>query len=215
MFRMRSGGPCFLSVVLLLCASPIDGVAITFPVTRVDLERAVALARWPRPDADRARFHERYLFTVNSPPVASWIVEQVEVITEFRRVELLAEEHEKLHDLWGKGGAFRDVEESMRPWVGRVAVVARLALRTTLPYSGDVPAVEIAIGGARVMTSKDVRRTDLYANCGGVVSGCPVIGGIVEAIFDAAAIGNTTRPVIVRWKGDELADVLFDFAGLE
>ena len=48
-------------------------LALPSPLTRTDLERAVALARFPHTDAERTKFHDRYLTVVSraSGPV-SW-----------------------------------------------------------------------------------------------------------------------------------------------
>ena len=40
-------------------------------------------------------------------------------------------------------------------------------------------------------------------------------GAIIEAVFDAASIGQTVRPVSVRLAEQELARVMIDFAKLE
>ena len=34
-----------------------------------------------------------------------------------------------------------------------------------------------------------------------------LVGGLVEAVFDVRAVGQTTRPVVVRWNGKEIARV--------
>jgi hypothetical protein len=187
--------------------------AINPALTPSDLKRAVALARWPHSDADRARFHGRYTIRVDAPPVENWTVEQIEVVTEFRRVELMAEEHARLNDSWGRAGV-TDVEDAIRPWRGLVSIVAHLGLRTNMLYVGHVPAVDVALGGPNRIASIDVRRSDRYANCGDV-AGCMLTGGRVEVVFEAKAIGQTTRRVSVLWKGEELARVSIDFADLE
>jgi hypothetical protein len=179
------------------------------------MARAVALARWPHSDFERARFHKRYVVPVHEPPTEYWAVEQVEVITEFRRVELMAEEHGRINDLWGRGGV-QDVEEAIQPWRGRVSIVAHLGLRATNLYVGGAPQVDVTLGRPSAVAPIDVRRTDLYASCGGdLTGGCALSGGLVEGIFDTATVGQTTRLVTVLWKSKELAHVTIDFARLE
>src|SRR6266852_6011395 len=51
--------------------------AIDLPLGRRDMERALALARWPHSDAESERFHRQYLVGVNGPTVENWAVEQV------------------------------------------------------------------------------------------------------------------------------------------
>jgi len=207
-------GRWLLLGVVAICAGQADLRAIHLLLTRNDIERALALARWPRSDTVRAQFHKRYIVTVNGPPTEYWAVEQVEVITEFRRVELMAEEHARINDNWGRGG-IRDVEKSIRPWRGRVSIVVRLGLRANRPYVGVAPPVEVALGGPGAVATIDVRRTDLYANCGGDLNGCALTGSLVEQVFDAVTVGQTARPLTVLWKGSQLAHVTIDFAGLE
>jgi hypothetical protein len=197
----------------IVCASA-DLRALKVELTRTDIERALTIARWPRSDADRAQFHARYIVPVNRPPVDSWIVEQVEVVTEFRRIEQMAEEHARVNDLWGRAG-IGEVEQAIRPWRGRVSIVVRLALRASGIYIGGVPPVDVIVGGPDEVPPLDVRRTDRYANCGGSTVHCPVIGGLVEHIVGAAATGQTTRTVRVVLAGKELAAVTVDFGALD
>ena len=206
-------GGCFLLAAAFVTAGSESVGAINLALTRSDLERAVALARWPHSDADRARFHQRYIVRVDAPPVENWTVEQIEVVTEFRRVELMAEEHARINDSWGRAGV-KDVEDAIRPWRGVVSIVAHLGLRTNLLYVGHVPALNVALGGPNSVIAIDIRRSDQYANCGDV-AGCMLTGGRVEALFEAKAVGQTTRRVSVLWKGEELARASIDFAGLE
>jgi hypothetical protein len=42
-----------------------------------------------------------------------------------------------------------------------------------------------------------------------------IVGGLVEAVFDVRAAGETTGPVVVRWNGKEIARVAVDFARME
>ena len=191
-----------------------DPRAIVLSLTRVDMERAAALARWPHSDADRTQFHKRYIFAVNEPPTGPWAVDTVEIITEFRRIELMAEDHVRLADSWGRGGV-RDIEEAIRPWRGRVSVVAHLALRAKTPYVGPVPPVTIALGGPGAVDPIDIRRTNLYASCGDQYGGCALIGGLVEAVLDAPGVGQATRLVTVGWTGQEPVHVTIDFAALD
>lgn len=203
---------------LLLGAAIVGAVsadvrAIVLRLTTNDIERALALSRWPHSDTERARFHKRYTITVNGPTTDFWAVEQIEVITEFRRVELMAEEHRRINDSWGRGG-LRDVEEAIRPWRGRLSIVVHLGLRASLPYVGGVPPVEISVDGTSVVATTDSRRSGVYASCGND-TGCPLIGGRVEEILDAAAVGQTTRSIRVIWKGKQLARRTIDFAALD
>ena len=213
MTRAPSIGCCLLLSGFVVAAGSADVRATVLRLTTNDTERALALSRWPHTDTDRTRFHKRYIFTTNGQTIDSWAVEKIEVITEFRRVELVAEEHARLNDLWGRGGQ-RDVEEAIRPWRGRLSIVVHLGLRASQLYVGEVPPVEIAVDGTRVAATTDPRRSVVYANCSDE-RGCPMIGGLVEDTFDAAAVGQATRSIRVLWGGRQLAQMNIDFAALE
>jgi hypothetical protein len=51
--------------------------------------------------------------------------------------------------------------------------------------------------------SEDVRTTNVYATCG-ELSGCPLIGAVVEQVFDAADLRERTRSATV-WVNDRPA----------
>ena len=177
------------------------------------MTRALALARWPHTDAERVRFHDQYLFLIESGPGPGVMPRllQVEVVTEFRRLELMAEAHKRLGDAFGRGG-LDEVETALRPWRGLVAVAAHLQL----PSCGDdrqaaMPATEISIAGVGSRAGQPAARSVLYARTG--LS--PVrLGSFAEAQFDAAAIGQTVREVRVVLEGRELAHVAVDFGTL-
>src|SRR5436190_8215507 len=69
-----------------------------------DIQRATELARWPHTDAERSQFHKRYTIVVNGPAVEYFALETIEVTTPFRRLELIAEEHARINDLFARGG---------------------------------------------------------------------------------------------------------------
>jgi hypothetical protein len=215
---MRLVGPGALAgacvSLTLLVFAPVAVPAVRSPLDRADMQRAVNLARWPRTDADRARFHARYVFAPNGPVVDAWTVEQVEIVTEFRRLELMAEEHARLNDTWARAG-LREAEEAMRPWRGVLTVRARLGLRATRLYVGGVPPLWMEIDGADVTAWGEPSRAALYANCGGDTIGCPMVGALIEHSFQAQSIGQVSRRVRVRSPGPDLASVLVDFGSIE
>ena len=114
---------------MLVRATLAIALLLNLSVSRSDLERAAALARWPHTDAERTAFHDRYLFLTVDPQAPLTLdpkVLQIEVVTEFRRMELIAEEHLRLADNFGRG----DSDELVRvtqPWRGRLAVDVHLA----------------------------------------------------------------------------------------
>jgi hypothetical protein len=205
---------CFLLAAALAAMASPGLRAIDVPLNRADMQRAVSLSRWPHSDAERARFHEPYTVRLDEAPVVdSWSAVQVEVITEFRRVELMGEQNAALGTLWGRAGV-GDVEDAIRPWRGRVSIVARIGLRAEGIFVGPFPPVTLLLGESDAPAPLDTRRTEVYASCG-ELSGCPIVGGVVESIFDSASIAQTTRAVRVMWNQRLLARVMIDFAALE
>ena len=210
--KARLGVICTLGALAAVAAADLH--ALNVSVTRADMERALALARWPRTDADRARFHSRYIIPVSRTPVDHWAVEQVEIVTEFRQIELTAEEHYRLGEAWGRGG-LREVEDAIGPFRGKVRIVTRLGVRASRMYIGAAPPVEVGFAGGNRLVPIDVKRSNINANCGGDANGCPLIGALVEATFDAKAIGQTSRTLVVDWERRVLARVTIPFADIE
>jgi len=188
-------------------------LALPSPLTRTDLERAVALARFPHTDAERTQFHDRYLTVVgraSGPVTTTPLAMQLEVITEYRRVELLVEEHDRVKDLFGRGGT-DDVVAAMRPWQGKVAIGAYLLL----PGGSGAPVspVEIIVDGAGAAPAGPAARSAFHTSSG--LHGATLADVVVDAVFDAAAIGRTTRTVHVVVGGREVAQARIDFSALD
>ena len=72
------------------------------------------------------------------------LVEQIEVVTEFRRYVLNAEEQLRLGN-WLFAHSVRDAREKLRPWRERVSLVARLRFHPHNTLIG-IPPYDIAIG---------------------------------------------------------------------
>ena len=134
------GRQTFTTVSLVL--TTLDVAAIVTPLTRADMERATGLARWPRSDADRARFHRPYVVSLTGVGTDFFAIKTVEVITEFRRLELIAEEHARLNDNFARAG-LRDAEEAIDPWKGLVWIVARLENASDPKAEGETICVDV------------------------------------------------------------------------
>ena len=201
----------WLLVGILLAVSGQAGVnAIDVQLTLEDIQRATELARFPHTDADRAQFHKRYTIVVNSPVVEYFAVEKIEVITPFRRMELIAEEHARINDLFARGG-LQDAEEALRPWRDQVSIVAHLRFDLTKPIPA-VPAVDVTIEGPNLELPITINGSGVYTRNGDLTF---LVAGVVEAVFDVRSVGQTMRPVVVRWKGKEVARVAVNFAAME
>src|SRR5215831_20530968 len=94
------------------------GVLLVSPMGGPDIERALSLAR--ARDADRQQFHRRYLVDLPGPAVT-----QIEIITEFRRLVIIAEEHVLRGDSMFTRG-LRAAEEAIKPVRGIVTIKAQV-----------------------------------------------------------------------------------------
>jgi len=180
-------------------------LALVWPMTQAEMERALTIGR--AFDAERARFHQPYVLGINDPTV-----ERIEIITEFRRVVLFAEEQIRQGDhMFG----IRQVEAAMRPWHGKVTIVARLRfhpLNTLL----SAPPYEAGVGDPPI-APLDVRRTSLYALASHrkPAAPTPLAGAVVESDFDAAAVGQSLRQIRIMLEGKEVVRTSIDFATLQ
>ena len=175
-------------------------------LNRAGIERAVGLARWPHTDAERARFHARYVTTYHVPQsLAAPAVESIEILTEFRRLELIAEAHEQAHDMWARGGAMQDAEDALKPWRGRVSIVAHVQFGL---LTIGAPQVAIAMIGADAPQPLSTKMTPIYVRDA-------LVGGDVEASFASADVGQSIRIVTVRSNGEEIARTTVDFGAID
>ena len=193
----------------MLRALAVLPFALLLQFKPADMERALNLARWPTTDAERARFHERYQVAVNGKVFEYYAVQRLEVITEFRRLVLIAQEHARMNDMFGRGG-LRDVEEAMQPGRGRLSIVLHLTFDPA-KYITGVPDVKVAMDGSTMLLPIDATSTGVFGGGDPPV----LIGARVEAVFDAASVGQETRRVSVYRQRTEIARVPIEFAKLE
>ena len=175
-------------------------------MTQAEIERALSIGR--ALDGERARFHKPYVVAMSDPTV-----EQIDVVTEFRRVVLFAEEQIRRGD--HTFGA-RQAERAVAPWHGRVTIVARLRFHPMNTFIASPPYAIIV--GQTPIAAIDTRRTALYATSGTAQkpgTPAPLSGAIVEADFDAVEVGQETRPVRIVLEGKDVARTVVDFARLQ
>jgi hypothetical protein len=184
----------------------IAPAAILVSLGAADVERAIKIAK--SPDAERVRFHARYIAPLHvTLPDAT--LEQIEAITEFRRAQLDAEERLRQGD---HAFTVRQVTDAIRPWRGKVTLALRLRFNP-LNVLVSVPPYEIAVGEAGPVPL-DVRRNPLYT-LGHPGTASSLYGAVIEADFDAAQVGQTSREVRVILNGKVLARTTINFAQIE
>jgi hypothetical protein len=182
-------------------------VAIDLDLTPQQIESALSIARGT--DTVRTAFHEPYMRALNEP-----LVERIEVVSEFRRVVLMAEERARKGDrMFGYSAS--QAQKALEPWHHRVSVIARLRFHPQNTYV-DVPPAEIVLDApgadrARIGVLKEpiMSLPSLKPN-----DRLPVLGAVVEGVFDATQIHDGTRAFIVRLEGKDIARVNFDLGML-
>lgn len=193
-------------VACLLGATVSRALAIDLDVTLEDVDRALAVAR--APERERAVFHARYIQHVDVP-----LVERVEVVSEYRRVVLIAESRIREGDR-SFGFSVSRAAEAAKVWKKRVAVLARLRFHPQNNYV-DVPEIDIRMSGheeARIGVLK--QRIDAPSS-GIAGERVPVVGAIAEGVFDAEAVGQGRRELVIAVDGREAARVTFDLAVID
>ena len=177
--------------------------AIQLDVGTRDVEEALKLAR--ASELDRGRFHAAY-----QAPVSGSSVESLEVITEYRRMVLLAEERLVLGQY---GWLTREAEEALKPWKRTIALRAQVRLNPHNVYPTP-PAIQIVLGrGPGELRPSRTQSDAKYGLTGGRGAGS-MIAVVIEAVFDAPAVGQRTLVVTVR--GPDSPDFVssIDFARL-
>ena len=201
---MRWGRRLALGLIFSL-ATPRGACALDVTIGQQDIERALAIARTR--EAERARFHSRYLLPVNDATGT-----QLEIISEFRRFVITAEDRLRRGD-WMFTQGTRAAELALAPERGRTTIVAHLRFNPLNTYVA-VPASEVVVLG---VTPLETRTTPQYAALfpGQKNTAAALIGALVEADFSAASLGQTTRSIQVTLDGKKLAGLTVDFARIE
>jgi hypothetical protein len=196
-----------VAAVLLAVVLHGDVAAIAVALRDRDIERALKLAQTF--DDARARFHAPYVLTVNDPTL-----ERVEVVTEYRRYVLTTEEQLR-QGRWLFAQSIKDAQEMLRPWRGRMAILARLRFHPQNTLSA-LPLYDVTLAGPD-LRAVDVVRTPITALRSGRPGDlfAPLMGATIEAVFDAASVAQTVRPVRLSLDGQEVARITIDFAKLE
>jgi len=198
-----------LAVTVIVAAIPLGAIAAS--LTTQDIERALKLGRGT--EAQRARFHARYVV-----PLPDSVAQYIEVVTEFRRYVLKTEERARVGD-WMFAQGTRAAQEVLRPWRGRVSIIARLQFDPLNTYP-SVPPFVLLVGGSPQIEPIEGHITPLrslpsQARTRGNGAFTYLVGATVQLDFDAASLGQTERPVSLILDGRELGRVTIDFAAIE
>lgn len=178
--------------------------AIELDVADAALRRANALARGD--SRTLTAFHRKYVI-----PVSKGELQEIEVITELRRA-VSAAEHRRVGE--PEMATLRRLEQTIAPFKRRVSVVAHIRFSPQTAYV-TLPQYDLSLHaapGSRDVRPLDLRRTPLYTGSRGNTF---LAGADVDAVFDAAEIGQTRRRIVISLQGKELAAASFDFASID
>ncbi len=194
----------------MLAAPSVEVAAITEKLTDQDIARAFNLAN--SGDAQRARFHAPYIVQIADP-----LIEQLEVISEFRRFVLAAEEEIKGGNwVLGRGGydsKGRSLKDLLRPMTGQVTVRARLRFHPLNNYY-VVPPVDIFLGDPTLLPLS-ATRTPSYAPKSKPGNVLVILGATVDISFNAPTIEDRVLPIRIMMEGTEVARAQVDFSRFE
>ena len=184
--------------------------ALIEEVTDRDIARALNVAN--SSDAQRTLFHRPYVVAVSDPLIAD-----LDIVTEFRRFVLAAEEELK-NGSWmlARGGydaKGRSLKDLLRPTVGQVTVRARLRFHPLNVYV-TLPSVDILLGEPTLLPLTTSRTPHVHpaAEAG---SRDVIVGAMIETAFNAPSIANRALPVRVVLEGKEVVRVVVDFSRVE
>jgi len=190
----------------LALACVTRAAAVNLDVTPQDIARALSIGR--STDRERAQFHAPYVQSLNQP-----FIQTVEVVTEFRRFVRTTEERTLKGDR-AFGHSVGLAQQAVAPWKHRLSVVARLRFHPQNNYV-DVPRAEIALVDDDRALIGVLKEPVLSLPSSQPGDRLPVLGALVEGVFDAVAVGQSVREFVIRLEGKELARVKFDLSKLE
>jgi hypothetical protein len=185
-------------LALITAVAPPRLGALEVEMSDPAIQRALGLARFPSSDADRARFHSRYIVPVGGPTANGVRLESIEIITEFRRMELIAEQHARINDLFGRS-SLTEPKRELASWRGKVYVAARVTL------SGNaiaVPSIRVALDSVPTLGPAEMQSID---------SGDAIVGGVVAVPFESRAVGQSIRTATVTTDQSLLGQARIDF----
>ena len=186
--------------------------ALVLSMSGSEIERAQQVARGR--DSERQQFHRRYVFDLHDDTVT-----QIEVITEFRRLVLVTEEHILRGD-WLFSRSVKSAEQALASSRGLATIRAAVRFNPLNTYITP-PAYRLAMsanGTGNVPIPLETEVSPQYsapfkARGGKTVSS--LVGAILEADVASLQIGQATRIVAVILDGKELARTTVEFGKLD
>jgi hypothetical protein len=185
--------------------------ALVLSMSPSEIERAQQMARSRA--SEREQFHRRYVFDLRDATVT-----QVEVITEFRRLVLITEEHIFRGD-WMFSRGTRSAEQALAPSRGMVTIRAVVRFNPLNTYITPPPYLLAlgadAAGGVPALLETQVtpQYSAPFKARGKTLSS--LTGATLEAEVGSVQLGQASRIVAVMLEGKELARTAVEFGRLD
>jgi hypothetical protein len=201
--------PGLVAAVLVLVHAPVAGV--TELMTERDVAQALNIANGS--EASRAGFHARYRVAIDDA-----LVEHLEIITEFRRFVLAAEEQAKAGNWMMARGGYdtkgRTLKDLLRARTGQVSIRARLRLHPHNNYI-TLPAFDILLGDPTLLAIDAIRTPHVTLATGEPGTRDLIYGATIETFYNAPTIGDRVLPLRLLFEGKEVARLSVDFSRVE
>jgi hypothetical protein len=210
--RTLAGG--VVAIFLVAVHAPIH--ALIEQPTDIDIANALGIARGS--EIVRTRFHASYIIPVKDP-----LVESLEVITEFRRYVLAAEEQTQAGNWMMARGGFdqkgRTLTDLLKPLAGQVSIRTKLRFHPLNSYVA-VPPLDILLGEPTLVAQQTLR-TPLVTPAAGdnkkreMKTRDFIYGATIETTFDAREIADRVLAVRLVFEGEEILRGSVDFSRLD
>ena len=198
-----------LAAALVVAWVPVT--AVTEVMSAMDVSYALAIANGS--DTSRATFHTPYIVAVTDP-----LIERLEVITEFRRFVLSAEDQLKAGNWMMARGGFdpkgQTLKDVLRPLAGQVSIRARLRFHPQNNYV-TLPAFDILLGDPTLLPINAIRIPHVTPASGEPGTRDVINGATIEMFYNAPSIDDRVLPVRIVSEGRELTRVSVDFSRIQ
>ena len=185
-------------------------IALITALSTTEIDRAQQVAR--SRDGERAQFHKKYLVNL-----AGDTVTQIEVVTEFRRLVMITEDHIRAGDQMFSRGT-RAAEAAMAKTRGVLTLKALVRFNPLNTYA-DVPPLRLTLGTAATplveLDTQVTGQSSVPFKIGGGRTATILTGAVLQADFPASRVAQTTQLIGVVLDGKELARTSIDFARLD
>jgi hypothetical protein len=187
-------------------------LALVLSMSGSEIERAQQVARGR--DSERQQFHRRYVFDLHDDTVT-----HIEIITEFRRLVLVTEEHILRGD-WLFSRSVKSGEQALASSRGLATIRAAVRFNPLNTYIAP-PAYLLAMsasGTGSAPIALETQASPQYsapfkARGGKTLSS--LVGATLEAEVPSLQLGQAARIVAVVLDGKELARTTVEFGKLD